>query len=445
VTNDGVNRYLYDIEGRLCAVQNLTVGTITQYVYDAEGTRVAKGSLSAWPSACNAPTAANGFTLTGSYVLGLGGEQVTELAVSGATSTWVHTNIFAAGKLLATYHDSDTYFALTDWLGTKRAEITPDGKYSSFLSMPYGDGLSPSGAAADATEQHFTGKERDAESGNDYFGARYYASSMGRFMSPDPSGLLYADPANPQSLNLYSYGWNNPLHNIDPSGMECVWDDGSYDASDDPDTGNAQGCSSQGGTYIDPSMFESVEGNQAGSWSGQASSSVAFDWTTPSATVNGNTPWTFTDFQTMGQAWLSGILRQQLNYGPWTAETIDISHNFAVSRAVQAYIKAGCPASGTPANSFAGGHYEEYADSAGNIVLGQPDWLEAEVGGFSGTITGDGDTASITVNNPMSASSFWGQSTATGGHSLDNPNGPNGPQHTVMQTFKWSEQGLCQH
>jgi RHS repeat-associated protein len=33
---------------------------------------------------------------------------------------------------------------------------------------------------------HFTGKERDAESGLDYFGARYYGSSMGRFMSPDP-------------------------------------------------------------------------------------------------------------------------------------------------------------------------------------------------------------------------------------------------------------------
>ena len=35
----------------------------------------------------------------------------------------------------------------------------------------------------------FTGKERDSESGNDYFGARYYAASMGRFMSPDPMGF----------------------------------------------------------------------------------------------------------------------------------------------------------------------------------------------------------------------------------------------------------------
>jgi RHS repeat-associated protein len=54
-----------------------------------------------------------------------------------------------------------------------------------------------------------TGKERDTESGNDYFGARYYASSMGRFMSPDPSALDYADPTNPQSLNLYAYAANS--------------------------------------------------------------------------------------------------------------------------------------------------------------------------------------------------------------------------------------------
>jgi RHS repeat-associated protein len=48
----------------------------------------------------------------------------------------------------------------------------------------------------------YTGKERDAESGNDYFDARYYGSSMGRFISPDPSGILLADLTNPQSLNL---------------------------------------------------------------------------------------------------------------------------------------------------------------------------------------------------------------------------------------------------
>lgn len=63
----------------------------------------------------------------------------------------------------------------------------------------------------------FTGKERDTESGNDYFGARYYASSMGRFMSPDEFGGHTEDP---QTLNRYSYVANNPLSRSDPTGHD---------------------------------------------------------------------------------------------------------------------------------------------------------------------------------------------------------------------------------
>jgi RHS repeat-associated protein len=80
---------------------------------------------------------------------------------------------------------------------------------------------------ADATEHHFTGKERDTESGNDYFGARYYASSMGRYMSPDwsssPEAVPYADLGNPQTLNLYSYLGNNPLGGVDADGHCAGW------------------------------------------------------------------------------------------------------------------------------------------------------------------------------------------------------------------------------
>ena len=64
----------------------------------------------------------------------------------------------------------------------------------------------------------FTGKERDAESGLDYFGARYYASNMGRWMSPDwadkPEAVPYSSLDNPQSLNLYGYVNNNPLSKV---------------------------------------------------------------------------------------------------------------------------------------------------------------------------------------------------------------------------------------
>lgn len=74
-------------------------------------------------------------------------------------------------------------------------------------------------AAVRFLNNRFAGKERDPESGNDYFEARYYTSTTGRFVSPDPSGLVYADQGNPQSLNFYGYVVNRPLNYIDPSGL----------------------------------------------------------------------------------------------------------------------------------------------------------------------------------------------------------------------------------
>jgi RHS repeat-associated protein len=72
-----------------------------------------------------------------------------------------------------------------------------------------------------------TGKERDAESGNDYFGARYYSSAMGRFMSPDPGKFTLSDP---QTMNRYAYTRDNPLKFIDPTGMYFVIDSGNEQA-----------------------------------------------------------------------------------------------------------------------------------------------------------------------------------------------------------------------
>jgi RHS repeat-associated protein len=63
----------------------------------------------------------------------------------------------------------------------------------------------------------FTGKERDAETGLDYFGARYFSGAQGRFTSPDPP-LLDQHIDDPQSWNLYAYGRNNPLRYVDPTG-----------------------------------------------------------------------------------------------------------------------------------------------------------------------------------------------------------------------------------
>lgn len=68
--------------------------------------------------------------------------------------------------------------------------------------------------------QQFTQKERDSESGLDYFLARYYSSIQARFISVDPGSFL---PADPQSWNRYAYTQNNPLKFTDPTGNELYF------------------------------------------------------------------------------------------------------------------------------------------------------------------------------------------------------------------------------
>ena len=259
VSNDGVNQYLYDGEGRLCAEASTPVPgmtTMTGYVYDAEGYRVAKGTLTQFTCDFNPAdsTTYNGFTTTNSetdYVLGPGG-QVTELAEdANGTMNWQRTYVYAAGALIATYDpvsnpqfnqaqynpstptvDPPIFvmpsFRLTDWLGTMRATTDANGVWQGGCTgLPYGDGMICSNSP---DPRYFTGKERDQESGNDYFGARYYASSMGRWLSPDWSAKIepvpYAKLDDPQSLNLYVYLFNNPVTGVDVDGHTGC-DDGS--------------------------------------------------------------------------------------------------------------------------------------------------------------------------------------------------------------------------
>lgn len=139
-----------------------------------------------------------------------------------ATPTLIE--MYAGGLHLGTYilnsthTDTVFYYDHGDWLGTERARTDLSGSpCEKIASLPFGDNQTITGTCGDISPMHFTGKERDAESGLDNFGARYDSSSMGRFMSPDPLG---GHPEDPQTLNKYAYVRNNPTTLTDPTGLD---------------------------------------------------------------------------------------------------------------------------------------------------------------------------------------------------------------------------------
>jgi RHS repeat-associated protein len=118
---------------------------------------------------------------------------------------------------------------VTDHLGTPRMIADQTGSLAGVRRhdyLPFGEELfAPTGGrtaalgyatvTADGVRQQFTQKERDVETGLDYFGPRYYGNIQGRFLSPDS----YAgNTRNPQTFNLYSYVLNNPIAYTDPTG-----------------------------------------------------------------------------------------------------------------------------------------------------------------------------------------------------------------------------------
>jgi len=140
-----------------------------------------------------------------------------------------------AGQLIAEYTSGtpaagDTSYLTTDHLGSTRLVTDSGGNVKArYDYLPFGEEIGANIGSrstvvgyggTDSTKQKFTQKERDGESGLDYFLARYYSSAQGRFTSPDP--LMASGFANePQSWNRFSYTVNNPLKYTDPSGL--IW------------------------------------------------------------------------------------------------------------------------------------------------------------------------------------------------------------------------------
>jgi len=94
---------------------------------------------------------------------------------------------------------------------------------------PFGVERTPYTNTCPQNNYKFEGKERDTETGNDDFGARYYSNRVGRWLSADwsavPVPVPYANLSNPQTLNLYAMVADDPesfadLDGHDPNGAQ---------------------------------------------------------------------------------------------------------------------------------------------------------------------------------------------------------------------------------
>jgi RHS repeat-associated protein len=119
---------------------------------------------------------------------------------------------------------------VSDQLGTPRMVFDKTGALATVKRhdyLPFGEELTTNQGlrtatlgygAADGVRQKFTSKERDIETGLDFFGARYYASTQGRFTSADSILIATQKVLDPQQWNMYSYTRNNPVRFTDPTG-----------------------------------------------------------------------------------------------------------------------------------------------------------------------------------------------------------------------------------
>ena len=113
------------------------------------------------------------------------------------------------------------YYYVKDHLGNIRQTLDEGGNIVSAQDYyPFG-GIYRAVNTADANDKYkFTEKERDKETDYDYFGARYYDSDLGRWLSVDPLADKYA------GWSPYNYAMLNPLRLVDPDGrggLDILW------------------------------------------------------------------------------------------------------------------------------------------------------------------------------------------------------------------------------
>jgi RHS repeat-associated protein len=105
-------------------------------------------------------------------------------------------------------------YQLSDHLGSSVVELDQQARVISYEEYhPYGSTAYQASTTETPKRYRYTGRERDAETGLQYHGQRYYAPWLGRWTSPDPAGPTDA-------LSPYVYVAGNPMRLVDPGGRQ---------------------------------------------------------------------------------------------------------------------------------------------------------------------------------------------------------------------------------
>jgi len=195
----GYGDYRYDVENRLVSVPAYNPGTPYQtelYAYAPNNKRIWKRMSDGTEEL---------------YFYGISGQKL------GTYKPFIYNN----GSFAISTIDTNLYFG-SRTIVSRGVTVIPDrlgsNRAGGLRYFPYGE-EQPTATAQDRDK--FATYYRDGTTGLDYAQNRYYASTLARFTSPDPSGDSW-DVGNPQSWNSYAYVLNDPINYNDPSGLtEC--------------------------------------------------------------------------------------------------------------------------------------------------------------------------------------------------------------------------------
>ncbi len=211
--------FTYDYENRLTAVRypfipssrnikdaDKVPDNLFDFVYDSNGMRVKKSN--------NRTT--NNKSLITIYHYDEANQVLCETdSLGNVKATYIYAN---GQRICKIKTDGSIVYFHNDVLGSPVMLIDEEGNVVHLYHFgPFGNIEAAKGV--EKNDYLYTGKERD-ETGLDYFGARYYEPTLGRFITPDPEPLVPGEVhlQEPQRLNSYVYCLNNPLRKIDPDG-----------------------------------------------------------------------------------------------------------------------------------------------------------------------------------------------------------------------------------